>query len=60
MYEDGIDVVYEVHGEQGWSAHARAHLPGWCAGDVPMALALYLFGHRDAVADVRVTDWQPR
>lgn len=67
MYEDGIDVVYDVtvgrhDGDEvgWWSEHRRVTLPGWCAGDVPMALALYTFGNRDAVDDVRVVDWQPR
>lgn len=67
MYEDGIEVVYELRlrgdgvvCEAGWSEHRRVSLPGWCAGDPSMAVALYLHGHRDAVEDVRVTDWQPR
>lgn len=62
MYENGIDVVYETRSGSAdpWSEHVKVTLPGWCAGDVPMGVALYVFGNRDYVDDVRITDWQPR
>lgn len=66
MYENGIDVLYQLHvpdaeGVEGrWGDHQRVMgLPGWCAGDPQMAVALYLFGNRDDVNDVNVVDWQP-
>jgi hypothetical protein len=65
MYENGIDVVYELHHyrRQGqprvWSEHRKLTLPGWCAGDVQMAVALHAYGQRDSVEDVRIVDWQP-
>lgn len=60
MYEDGITVEYRTTvGENGWSGRRYVWLPGWCAGDPDMALALYLYGNRDYVTDVDVTDWQP-
>jgi hypothetical protein len=65
MYENGIDVAYEVRVEptpdpETW--HMQPHrvtLPGWCAGNPQMGVALYLFGNRDEAERVRITDWQP-
>jgi hypothetical protein len=63
MYEDGIDVVYEVSPDDDerapWTRH-RVTLPGWCAGEPDAALALYLFGRVDCRSWVHVVDWQPR
>jgi hypothetical protein len=60
MYEDGIDVVYELRRDRDvFGPHGRLHMPGWCAGDPQMAVALHFFGSRDAADDVRITDWTP-
>lgn len=59
MYEDGIRVLYRVEDERGSGATTHVDLPGWCAGDPGMALALYLFGTRDAEDAVHVQDWMP-
>lgn len=64
MYEDGIDVTYRTLDDDeetrsGWSELSTVHLPGWAAGDPQMAVALYLFGHRNDVDLVEVEDWQP-
>lgn len=62
MYERGIEVVYELRDPDtgAWGHRTVTRLPGWCAGDVDMALALYYLGTRDRVDDVRVVDWSPR
>lgn len=58
MYENGITVEYRTTtGENGWSGRRYVWLPGWCAGDPDMAVALHLYGNRDYVSDVEVTDW---
>lgn len=60
MYEDGITVEYRLTtGENGWGQPAHVWMPGWCAGDPAMAVALTFFGNRDYVTDVEVIDWQP-
>lgn len=62
MYEHGINVEYETRGHNSdpFGPRQRVALPGWCAGDVQGALALYLHGHSTLVDYVRVIDWQPR
>lgn len=68
MYEDGIRVTYQLYGreespymgERGVGEVAHVDLPGWCAGEPRLAVALYLFGSRDHEDDVRLIDWQPR
>lgn len=64
MYENGIDVVYDVpaddeHPLAGRSEHRKVTLPGWCAGDPQMAVALHFYGHRSWAEYVNVVDWQP-
>lgn len=62
---DGITVTYRyryMFGETGsdWTGDNTVDLPGWCAGDVQMCVALYLFGNRDYADEIRIVDWQPR
>lgn len=61
MYEHGIAVLYELRDPDtgAWGHHGRVTMPGWCAGDPAMAVALHFHGQRDAVELVRVVDWQP-
>lgn len=66
MYENGIRVTYrlmtDVPTDGGYTVQASeprtVDLPGWCAGDVHMAVALYTHGNRDGLRDVLVDDWQ--
>lgn len=60
MHENAISVTYLIKPDDpqsGWSSPNTVQLPGWCAGDPQMALALYLSGTRDAVADIKVVNW---
>lgn len=66
MYEHGIRVTYTLTrpGDgvvtMGGETEPRTlDLPGWCAGEPRLAVALYLHGTRDAERDVRLIDWQP-
>lgn len=54
---DTIRISYELRqelapGVEQWNSHT-VELPSWCSGDPEMALALYFFGYRQAVSEIR-------
>jgi uncharacterized membrane protein YsdA (DUF1294 family) len=64
MYENGVNVTYLLMNDDesddlrgNWMLPERTvHLPGWCAGDPQVAVALYLFGHHTYMDLVRIME----
>lgn len=72
VYEDGIRVTYRLLSSvptevdtQGRVIATRVDtsepqtldLPGWCAGEPRLCVALYLFGTRDGLGSVLLDGW---
>lgn len=56
MSEDTCRIAYVITRSDeagGGTTSGTAVLPSWCTGDPSMAVALYLYGTRDGVEDVR-------